>query len=69
MTGKVKAKSCILEAVHETSSDLHRLGFINKRKMHELEALCLTIDVPEKKTQAVRPKNCSTYLTGKDWKH
>ena len=27
MTTKTKAKSQILEAVHETAADLHRLGF------------------------------------------
>ncbi len=32
MTAKQKAKSRILEAVHETAQDLHRLGFIEKRK-------------------------------------
>ena len=41
MTKKVKAKSRILEAVHETASDLQRLGFIDKRNMHEYDALCL----------------------------
>ncbi len=54
MTRKVKAKSRILEAVHETASDLHRLGFINKRKMHELEALCLTIEMPEYDAEKIR---------------
>ena len=38
---KSKAKSPILEAVHETAGDLHRLGFIHKRNMHEFDALCL----------------------------
>ena len=41
MTTKAKAKSRLLEAVHETASDLHRLGFINKRKMQKYDALCL----------------------------
>jgi putative transcriptional regulator len=41
MTQAAKAKSRILEAVHETANDLHRLGFIDKRKMRELDALCL----------------------------
>ncbi len=41
MTTKTKAKSRIFEAVHETASDLHRLGFINKRKMQKYEVLCL----------------------------
>ena len=38
---KAKSKSPILEAVHETASDLHRLGFIHKRNMHKFDALCL----------------------------
>lgn len=41
MTTKTRARSRILEAVHETASDLHRLGFIDKRKQQKLEALCL----------------------------
>ena len=41
MSTKPKAKSQILEAVHETAADLHRLGFIDKRKMNKLDALCL----------------------------
>lgn len=36
-----KAKSRILEAVHDTAGDLHRLGFIDKRKMQKFDALCL----------------------------
>ena len=31
----------ILEAVHETARDLHRLGFIDKRKMRKYDVLCL----------------------------
>jgi len=38
---KTKVKSPIFEAVHETASDLHRLGFIDKRKMNKFDALCL----------------------------
>jgi putative transcriptional regulator len=41
MTTKNKAKSRIFEAVHETASDLHRLGFIDKRKMNKFDVLCL----------------------------
>ena len=41
MTQKSKAKSSIFEAVHETASDLHRLGFIDKRKMRKFDVLCL----------------------------
>lgn len=35
------ATSRILESVHETASNLHRLGFIDKRKMNRFNALCL----------------------------
>ena len=41
MTIKSKTKSLIFEAVHETASDLHRLGFIDKRKMRKFDVLCL----------------------------
>ncbi len=41
MTKTAKTKSRILEAVHETADDLHRLGFIDKCKMREFDALCL----------------------------
>jgi len=41
MKTKAEAKSRILEAVHETAGDLHRLGFIDKRKMRKYDALCL----------------------------
>jgi len=30
-----------MEAVHETAVDLHRLGFIDQRKMRKYDALCL----------------------------
>ena len=40
-TAKRKAQSPILESVHETALGLHRLGFIDKRKMQEYDALCL----------------------------
>lgn len=46
MATKPKAKSRLLEAVHETAADLHQLGFIDKRKMQKYEALCLE-PVPE----------------------
>ena len=37
----LSVKSPILEAVHETATDLHRLAFINKRNMQKFNALCL----------------------------
>ena len=36
-----KNNSSILSAVHNTASDLHRLGFIDKRSMDKYEALCV----------------------------
>lgn len=41
MTTKNKVQSRILAAVHETAEDLHRLGFIDQRKMRQYDALCL----------------------------
>jgi len=38
---KPKARSRMLEAVQETSEDLYRLGFIDKRKQQKIEALCM----------------------------
>lgn len=50
---KRKPKSRILGAVHETASDLHRLGFIDKRKMQAYDALCLS-PVPEYDAARIR---------------
>lgn len=41
MTTKRNAKSSILKSVHETAVDLLDLGFIDKRKMQQYDALCL----------------------------
>ncbi|MGH7815750.1 MAG: helix-turn-helix domain-containing protein [Candidatus Binatia bacterium] len=41
MKTKTQAKSRILEAVHETATDLHAAGFISRRHMREYDALCL----------------------------
>lgn len=41
MTTQRKAESRIFDAVHETASDLHRLGFIDKRRMQKFNMLCL----------------------------
>ena len=53
MTTKTKARSRIFEAVHDTASDLHRLGFIDKRKMRQFDALCLD-PVPEYDSEQIR---------------
>jgi len=41
MTTTRKAKSRIMEAVHDGARDLHHLEFIDKRKMQKYDALCL----------------------------
>lgn len=41
MKTKTSGKSRVLEAVHETATDLHSAGFISKRRMREYDALCL----------------------------
>lgn len=41
MTTKRNSKSGILESMHETAVDLHSLGFIDKRKMRQYDAICL----------------------------
>jgi putative transcriptional regulator len=53
MTTKSKAKSRIFDAVHETAADLHRLGFIDKRKMRKFDALCLD-PVPAYDSEKIR---------------
>jgi putative transcriptional regulator len=51
---KSKDKSRILEAVQETAGDLHRLGFIDKRKMREFDALCSAAEVPEYDAEKIK---------------
>ena len=53
MTSKSKTKSRISEAVHETASDLHRLGFIDKRKMRKFDVLCLD-PIPQYDGETIR---------------
>lgn len=53
MTTTTKAKSRILEAAHETSADLHRLGFIDQRKMRKYDALCLD-PIPDYDSEKIR---------------
>ncbi|MBU2763795.1 helix-turn-helix domain-containing protein [Acidithiobacillus caldus] len=62
MTTKPKAKSRILEAVHETASDLHRLGFIDKRKMQKYDALCME-PVPEYDAERIRALRKNLHLS------
>jgi putative transcriptional regulator len=48
----------MLEAMHETASDLYRLGFIDKRKMDRMNFLCLgtTPDYDAGKIKALRER-------------
>lgn len=54
MTRKAKPRSRILKAVHETARDLHRLGFIDRRKMREFDTLCLSVEVSEYDATKIR---------------
>jgi putative transcriptional regulator len=49
----MKTKSNILEAVHETDAGLHRLGFIDQRKMRRYDALCLE-PIPDYDSEKIR---------------
>ena len=53
MTIKTKVKSLIFDAVHDTASDLHRLGFIDQRKMRKYNILCLDA-IPEYNSEKIR---------------
>ncbi len=53
MTAKTKSKNTILEAVYETTADLHKAGFIDKRRMRHFEALCLS-PVPEYSSDTIK---------------
>ena len=46
-------KSPILQAVHETATDLHALGFIDHRKMRKFDVLC-QIPIPEYDSTKIR---------------
>lgn len=59
MKQKRKPTSTILDAVHETAGGLRRAGFIDKRRMQEYDALCLT-PVPvysKKRIRALRDRH------------
>ena len=48
-----KAKSSILEAVYETASDLHAMGFIDQRKMRKFDLLCQA-PIPDYDSEKIR---------------
>ena len=53
MTNRPKTKSPIFAAAHKTASDLHRLGFIDKRKMRKFDVLCLA-PIPDYDSKKIR---------------
>ncbi|MEY3523369.1 MAG: hypothetical protein RIT33_786 [Pseudomonadota bacterium] len=62
MVRKVKAKTDILAAVHETAKDLHELGFIDKRKMHKYNLLCLD-PIPDYDSKKIRKLRSQLHLS------
>jgi len=48
-----KNSSRILDAVHETAGDLHKIGFIDKRAMESYNALCVP-PVPEYTAEQIK---------------
>lgn len=51
-------KNSILDAIHETASDLSRLGFIDKRSMDRYDALCVPLvpDYPPDQIKSLRER-------------
>ena len=62
-TTKPKATSRILEAVHETATDLRNAGFIDARRMRHYDALCLD-PIPAESTANDRRLRPSTFRVG-----
>ena len=53
MTKNGKHNNRIMDAVHETAVDLHKAGFIDKRRMREYDVLCLA-PIPEYSKEKIR---------------
>ena len=53
MAKTAKAKSNLLEALHETAQGFEKLGFIDQRQMRKLDALCLE-PVPDYDAQRIK---------------
>jgi putative transcriptional regulator len=62
MPTKPKTTSRTLGAVHETARDLHRAGFIDKRRMREFDALCLP-PIPSYSSAKIRALRSRTNLS------
>lgn len=52
-TDRRRAGRPILDAVHQTARELHRAGFIDKRRMRKYEALCLD-PIPQYTGKSIR---------------
>lgn len=48
-----RKNSRLLDVIHETAGDLHRLGFIDKRAMESYDAICIP-PVPEYTPEQIR---------------
>lgn len=59
---RVVAKTALLAAMHETASDLHRLGFIDMHKMNKMDALCLE-PVPAYSAQDIKALRAQNNLS------
>lgn len=53
MGRRIKSRSKILKAVHDTAADLHRLGLIDQRKMRLYDVQCLDA-IPEFSAERIR---------------
>ena len=62
MARKIKAKTKILAAVHETAIDLHEIGFIDKRKMNKYDLLCLE-PIPKYDSKKIRKLRHQLHLS------
>lgn len=62
MTRKIKAKTKILVAAHETAIDLHEIGFIDKRKMNKYDLLCLE-PIPKYDSKKIRKLRHQLHLS------
>jgi len=53
-----KYRSKVMAAIHETASDLHRVGGMDKKTMRKFDALCLTPiqSMTPKKIRALRAR-------------
>lgn len=58
MATQPKPPSRILQAVHETAADLHKLGLIDSRRMQRYDALCQKLEPPTDADKVEAVTNC-----------